>query len=470
MTINEYSSIYNDVAKKLLGEYAKSQKNKNIVLSPMSIIMLLGIAADAVSGKTRDEITEIIGKEISFDELKSVLSQIQSSFAESGSLMSSNAVCVKESIAKSIAAGYADRLKEIFDGRLFSSNDIVRDVNAWVAEKTKGMIENAADESMNQTLACLMNAIAFESEWEDPYLDEDISKGKFHNADGSESAVQMMRSTEYSFVEDSRFTGFIKPYKDQKYAFMALLPRSKSKSFLLNAVDQIDFSKLAGSAYFCEVHASMPEFKYDFGEDLTELCKELGIRTLFSPEADFSPMSSEWLKVDSIIHKAHIEVDRLGTKAAAVTMAYVVAGCAPTREFKRVNLNRPFVYAIMNTETGLPVFTGVFNSAADSTEVKDSDKITAKTREEFISGVVKDCLANLTEDEKDYLVNNPAYMHHFGYGMYIRNHYILNKDFSEAGFYDHPDDLSGDIIDQIISHIRAERWTTTTEEEEKHVR
>ncbi|MBR2568504.1 MAG: hypothetical protein IKE34_04885, partial [Paenibacillus sp.] len=48
------------------GEYAKSQKNKNIVLSPMSIIMLLGIAADAVSGKTRDEITEIIGKEISW--------------------------------------------------------------------------------------------------------------------------------------------------------------------------------------------------------------------------------------------------------------------------------------------------------------------------------------------------------------------------------------------------------------------
>ena len=47
MTINEYSSIYNDVAKKLLGEYTKSQENKNIVLSPMSIIMLLGIAADA---------------------------------------------------------------------------------------------------------------------------------------------------------------------------------------------------------------------------------------------------------------------------------------------------------------------------------------------------------------------------------------------------------------------------------------
>ena len=364
MTINEYSSIYNDMAKKLLGKYAKSQENKNVVLSPMSIIMLLGIAADAVSGRARDEITEIIGMDISFDELKSILSQMQSSFTESGSLMSSNAVCIKKSIEKSIAAGYADRLMEIFDGRLFSADDIVRDVNAWVAEKTKGMIKNAADESMNQALACLMNAIAFESDWKNPYRDDSISKEEFQNADGSKSTVQMLRSTEHSFIEDSHFSGFLKPYKDQKYALMALLPRSKSKSFLLNAVDQIDFSKLAASAYFCEVHASMPEFKCDFGEDLSEFCKELGIRTLFSPEADFSPMSSEWLKVDSIIHKAHIEVDRLGTKAAAVTMAFVCAGCAPIENCKRVTLNRPFVYAIMNMESGLPVFAGVFNSAA----------------------------------------------------------------------------------------------------------
>lgn len=74
-------------------------------------------------------------------------------------------------------------------------------------------------------------------------------------------------------------------------------------------------------------------------------------------------MSREWLKVDSIVHKAHIEVDRKGTKAAAVTMAFVVAGCAPLGGFKSVVLNRPFVYAIMNRETKLPVFAGIYNQA-----------------------------------------------------------------------------------------------------------
>ena len=72
-------------------------------------------------------------------------------------------------------------------------------------------------------------------------------------------------------------------------------------------------------------------------------------------------MSSEWLKMAAIIHKARIEVDRHGTKAAAVTMGIVYAGAAPRFDYKIVELDRPFVYAIMHNETGLPVFTGVVN-------------------------------------------------------------------------------------------------------------
>ena len=252
----------------------------------------------------------------------------------------------------------------MFGGKLFTSADIVRDVNAWVKDKTKGMIEKVADESMNQMLACLMNAIAFEAEWMEQYEEGDIYDGEFNNSDGTVSEVQMLNSSEDTYIEDEFFTGFMKPYKDEKYAFMALLPKKKkSASFLLRAIKQIDFSKLFNEAVYGTVYVTMPEFKYDFGEDLTGLCKEFGINTLFTPEADFTPMSSEWLKVDSIIHKAHIEVDRKGTKAAAVTMAFVVAGCAPSMDFKSVCLDRPFVYAIMDTETGLPVFTGIYNQA-----------------------------------------------------------------------------------------------------------
>ena len=108
----------------------------------------------------------------------------------------------------------------------------------------------------------------------------------------------------------------------------------------------------------------MPEFKYDFGKDLTSLFKTMGIEKLFSPQADFSPMSSEWLKMEAILHKAHIEVDSKGTKAAAVTIGIVTCGCAPVmEEYRTVTLDRPFIYAIIHNETGLPVFAGIMNHA-----------------------------------------------------------------------------------------------------------
>ena len=70
--------------------------------------------------------------------------------------------------------------------------------------------------------------------------------------------------------------------------------------------------------------------------------------------------------MDAIIHKAHIEVDRKGTKVAAVSMGVVVCGCAPSlEEYKSVRLDRPFIYAIVHNLTGLPVFAGIVNHIGD---------------------------------------------------------------------------------------------------------
>lgn len=126
-------------------------------------------------------------------------------------------------------------------------------------------------------------------EWLEPYEEDDIYDGEFNNADGTVTEVQMLDSSEDTYIEDEFFTGFMKPYKDEKYVFMALLPKKKkSASFLLRTIKQIDFSKLFNESVYGTVYVTMPEFKYDFGEDMTELCKELGISTLFTPEADLS--------------------------------------------------------------------------------------------------------------------------------------------------------------------------------------
>ena len=375
--IRRYTPRYNELAVRTL-KYLSESRIDNVVFSPFSVLMLLSIAADAVDGETRQEIFNVISSELPYEKYRDMISEMQRLFTEvvcvhdsedeyekGGEVVSANAVCVQKSIVNSLNADYEDHLAKYY-GRLFASEDIVADVNAWVKENTRGMIEQVADDSMKQMMACLMNAIAFEAEWEEIYDEDDIYEDDFTDIDGNVHEVQMMDSTEFSYIENEDFSGFIKPYKGMDYSYMALLPKQEGQTAMDSAIESLNLSQLFESAIDKKVYVTMPEFKYDFGKDLTDFCKKLGINTLFSPQADFSPLSSEWLKMEAIIHKAHIEVDRKGTKAAAVTMGVVVCGCAPSfEEYKSVRLDRPFIYAIVHNSTGLPVFAGIVNHIGD---------------------------------------------------------------------------------------------------------
>ena len=67
--------------------------------------------------------------------------------------------------------------------------------------------------------------------------------------------------------------------------------------------------------------------------------------------------------ISSVLHKTFIEVDREGTRAAAVT-AITLDTCSAVAVYNPpmyIVLDRPFVYAIVDNETGLPVFLGCVN-------------------------------------------------------------------------------------------------------------
>ena len=107
----------------------------------------------------------------------------------------------------------------------------------------------------------------------------------------------------------------------------------------------------------------MPAFSYDYSISLVRPLSSLGIRTAFSRQADFSKMSKDKVHIDDVLHKTHITVTKEGTEAAAVTAVMGNAtSVAPTPMVtKKVYLNRPFLYAILDTATGFPLFLGVVN-------------------------------------------------------------------------------------------------------------
>ena len=110
----------------------------------------------------------------------------------------------------------------------------------------------------------------------------------------------------------------------------------------------------------------------DYDVNLHEVYKNMGMDIPFDEErADFremlEPASGEpydvW--IGRILHKTHIEVDRKGTKAAAATVVEMDAVCTSVSvapEPKVIILDRPFVYAIVENETGPPFLIGCQNT------------------------------------------------------------------------------------------------------------
>jgi len=351
--------IYNDFTKNLLVNYSNGKNN--LVLSPFSILVLLCMAADSTDSETRKEVINVICKDQPFDEIKKSITELSQKLSDDDTLSIANALCVNETIRDSIKEGFKEQLSKDYSSELFTSKNIVDDVNKWVKEKTKGMIDKLADKSMEKMLACLMNAICFEAEWQKQYKEDDISEDEFHNADGTISEVEMLGSNEYEYINTNEYEGFVKPYKGNKYSYMALLPKNESADGLNSLFSSLDLSRVYEERQGREVWVEMPEFSYDFSEDLTDYLESLGMTKIFTLGADFSPMTDEWVKAGGIIHKAHIEVDRKGTKAAAVIAMFVLAGCAPDFDKPYITLDRPFIYAIIHNETGLPVFAGTVN-------------------------------------------------------------------------------------------------------------
>ncbi|MBQ0125526.1 MAG: hypothetical protein KBS59_04290, partial [Clostridiales bacterium] len=91
----------------------------------------------------------------------------------------------------------------------------------------------------------------------------------------------------------------------------------------------------------------------------------LGLCDAFSVgSADFTKMATydgQNIYISDVIHKTHIELNEVGTRAAAVTLIEMKCGCAEPMERKTIDitLDRPFVYMIVDTANNMPLFMGV---------------------------------------------------------------------------------------------------------------
>ena len=345
------------------------EKDKNVMVSPVSVYNALAMTANGAKGETLAQIEKVFG--MSLSECNDYLGSYNSSLP-SGSkykLSPANSIWYKEREDFILEQAFIDKNKEVFNASVYPAafnNETKDNINSWVNKNTDGMIKKVIDEIPEDVQMYLINALAFDAEWRKPYESNQVMDGIFTEESGKKEDVQMMYSKENVYVEDKDTTGFIKYYADNKYAFIALLPNEGiGMEDYIKSLDGQKLDNLIGSRRDTAVNAAMPKFESGFGTKLNNALINMGITDAFDADkADFTGigrfLDGYGLCIDDVIHKTFIKVDENGTKAGAVTVISM-AECAAMvpEEIKTVYLDRPFVYIIADCQTWLPAFIGV---------------------------------------------------------------------------------------------------------------
>lgn len=352
------------LSQKLLRSISSQTSDKsNLLFSPLSIEIVLALLGYAAEGKTRQELISYLGDDS--DDLLNEISALAASVADDRAAFVANAIFADDLVIKNLLPPFIATIRKTSATEILPLPDNPKEINDWVRLKTKRMIPSIVSPGERLENLNILNAVAFEASWLDPYYDEYVKDGFFYRQDGSMEKAKFLLGTEERLINNESAIGFLKPYQNCGFSFMALLPKeTKSPADYIASLPENALSEMIRGAVGERVIVTMPEFSFDDMHDIKQILQIEGVRSVFEEKtADISNMVSlTGSYVANIKHKAHIEVDRKGTKAAATTMISCCAAGIPPKPRFNIKLDRPFVFAIVHDESGLPLFLGVVNT------------------------------------------------------------------------------------------------------------
>lgn len=230
-------------------------------------------------------------------------------------------------------------------------------INNWVEENTNGMIKEVITSDPDGPLV-VVPVMAFDGKWT-YMMEDDEETSKFHCSSTEDIECAMMRLHEKLFYTKINGVQIVElPYGTQGgFKAYVLLPPVLSEPHVDGVFSLVDeainliahaqnWKDVQGVLTETRVSISMPPFTVETNVSMKETLSELGMPTAFSKDSSFKRMSDNPdVYLESMQHLVKIEVNSVGTKAAAATpVVFRSRGSGGKGTYMHVN--RPFVFLI----------------------------------------------------------------------------------------------------------------------------
>lgn len=355
----------------------------NLVFSPYSVSEALAMTWAGAGGETASQMAEALHFPLDQAMLPAAFQTLNDDLVTRGtagedpdrgyparSLQLANGLWGEQTFPFSSA--FSDQLAEYYGAGL-QPVDLLNDpegarqaIDQWVAQHTEDRIQDIVPEGAlsEDSRLVLANAVYFYGGWSSPFDENGTEDGDFTRADGSTVTASFMHQQHYfSYAAGDGFQIVELPYAGSGFAFTVILPDAGQFDSVEQRFDLSTLTAALDQSSSRELVLSMPKFTFDSSASLADALQALGMTAAFDPNrADFNGMldadAPEPLVIGDVLHKAFIGVDETGTEAAAVTAVMMAGAGAPADEPLPVDIDRPFIFLIRDTQTGSILFMG----------------------------------------------------------------------------------------------------------------
>jgi len=368
--MSEYGAISESIAaveRKLSRELLR--EDENVFYSPYSLFRVMMLLDNAETDKAKEEIERVF--EVSdLDKINEQFSVYDAGVSENNEeviLKTADSLWLSEKLGlEDGAEEYKKLLQNYYDSDIFNV-DFTKDkakesINAWVSEKTEGMINPFLEELSVETDFALVDAVYFDGKWQLPFKEELTKKGSFYGSLGeTQTDMMTMHSESFKVVEQGEIIGVELPYQGKR--FVMDVYTSGNGDILQQFHELSDAERDKFFSCFDEVEEKqnldrlvLPKFSFEHKVDgLDDCLKELGLKSMY--ESGYLSDLNESLYVDSVLQKAKVEVDEQGTKAAAAS-GVMMQEMAMAPSGLELIIDRPFVFVIRDQVSDLILFVG----------------------------------------------------------------------------------------------------------------
>lgn len=335
------------------------QNEENLLYSPYSAYLALTLCASDTVAETQQEIFQALSfhgdLQAFIDQNETILEQLtKENYQIANSLWYDQSVTLGDDMTSTASKQLAIQLKQ----RDFKKDPLQEETKEWIKEATHQTLDPKFSLDPSSKMI-FINTLYFQALWKYPFIKDHTNSQVFHIDAQTQVKTPFMHQTlvDQPYLETDSYEAISLPLRNgSKMCFY--LPKQDHQIADILKDPQWLTQLQKEPEQRATIKLSLPTFSIQQEYSLDDTLQQLGIKRLYSQDAQVSSHTSDAsLSVSKILQGNAMEVGETGIEASAFTADFLTTGISPVLNKLTMTFDHPFLFVLFSSGD-LPMMMG----------------------------------------------------------------------------------------------------------------